>query len=278
LPALASRIYTLCDAKDGLKDGLITDPRRCDFKPARDLPVCAGADAPDCFTSAQIKTLETIYSDLVLNGKRIAPGWPVGAEITASNGRSGWDGWIVRDDGLSQSAQYADSALKFMVFPKPDPEYQMMRFNLERDAHLFDEPGKLISATDPNLAPFRDRGGKILMYIGWADPALNPVRGIEYYETVANRMGPSTRDFFRLYMLPGVFHCSGGVGPACFDPLAQVIPWVEQGKAPEAIVASQPEGGKTLRTRPLCPHPQVARYKGSGNPDDAANFTCGASL
>jgi feruloyl esterase len=99
--------------------------------------------------------------------------------------------------------------------------------------------------------------------------------GVEYYESVIRRMGASTRDFFRLYMMPGVFHCSGGVGPACFDPLATLIPWVEQGKAPEAIVASQvAEGGKVLRTRSLCPYSQVARYKGQGSVDDAGSFQC----
>ena len=274
LPLLARRIYDLCDAKDGLKDGLITDPRGCDFQPSRDLPACSGGDGPDCFTSGQIATLTTIYSDLSLNGKRVAPGWPVGAEIAGPNGHSGWDGWILRDQGLSQSAQFADSAMKYMVFPKPIPEYDLMRVNLERDAHLFDDLGKQVSALDPNLAPFRDRGGKILMYIGWADPALNPRSGIEYYEAVLKQLGPSAREFFRLYMMPGVFHCSGGVGPACFDPLARVIPWVEQGKAPETIVASQIESGKTLRTRPLCPYPTAAHYKGSGSPDEAANFRC----
>jgi len=277
LKVLADRVYARCDEKDGLKDGLIGDPRRCDFQPARDLPVCASGDGADCFTAAQIKTLETIYGDVVLNGRRVAQGWPVGAEIAGPNGRSGWDGWILKDGGLSQSAEYAESALRYMIFPQPDPAYELTRFNLEREAHLFDEPGKLIGATDPDLSRFRDHGGKILMYMGWADPALNPLMGVQYYESVLRRMGPSARDFFKLYMLPGVFHCSGGVGPACFDPLARVIPWVEQGQAPGAIVASQVEGGKVLRTRPLCPYPQAAAYQGRGSIDDAANFRCAGS-
>jgi len=277
LKVLADRVYSRCDEKDGLKDGLIGDPRRCDFQPARDLPVCASGDGADCFTPAQIKTLETIYGDLVLNGRRAAPGWPVGAEIAGPNGRSGWDGWILKDGGLSQSAEYAESALRYMIFPQPDPAYELTRFNLERQAHLFNELGKLIGATDPDLSRFRDRGGKILMYMGWADPALNPLMGVEYYESVLRRMGPSARDFFKLYMLPGVFHCGGGAGPACFDPLARVIPWVEQGLAPGAIVASQVEGGKVLRTRPLCPYPQAAAYQGRGSIDDAANFRCAGS-
>jgi feruloyl esterase len=274
LKLLADRVYARCDAKDGLKDGLITDPRACDFEPSRDLPVCSGAEAADCFTSAQIKTLDTIYADVVLNGKRVAPGWPKGAEIAGPTGKSGWDGWIMREKGLSQSAQYAESAVRYMIFAKPDPEYDLARFNLERDAKLFDEAGKILNATDPDLTRFRSHGGKILMYMGWADPALNPYMGVEYYESVVKQMGPETREFFKLYMMPGVFHCSGGVGPACFDPLSLVIPWVEKGTAPGTIVAEQREGAKVVRTRPLCAWPEVAKYNGQGSPDDSASFRC----
>jgi hypothetical protein len=161
-----------------------------------------------------------------------------------------------------------------MVFPKPDPSYELTRFNLERDVHLFDWIGKLMNATDPDLTRFRDRGGKLLMYSGWADPAVNPFIGLGYYESVMQRMGASARDFFRLYMMPGVFHCGGGVGPACFDPLANLIPWVEQGRVPESIIVSQMRDGKSLRTRLLCPEPQVAEYRGQGPVDDAASFRC----
>jgi feruloyl esterase len=274
---VADRVYAKCDAIDGVTDGLITDPRRCGFKPSRDLPVCDNGDGEQCFTVAQIHALETIYGDVVLNGKRAAFGFPPGAEIAGPNGKSGWDGWILRDDGLSQSAQYAESALRYMIFPRPDPGYQLTQFNLEKDAGRFEWVGKLMNATDPDLSRFQQRGGKLLMYFGWADPALNPLTGVEYYESVKQKMGDSTRDFFRLYMLPGVFHCSSGVGPACFDPLANLIPWVEKGKAPETIVASRVEGGKTLRTRPICPYPQQAVYSGAGSIDDAASFRCAAA-
>jgi feruloyl esterase len=274
LKLLAERVYAQCDDKDGLKDGLIDDPRRCDFRTSRDLPVCAGADEADCFTEAQAKVLDTIYSDLVLNGKRVAPGVPAGAEIAGPNGTSGWDGWILREGQLSQSAVFAETALRYMVFPKPDPAYELSRFNLEQDAHRFDWIAKLMNSTDPDMARFRDRGGKILMYFGWADPALNPLLAVEYYESVLARMGPSARDFFRLYMMPGVFHCGGGAGPACFDPLASVIQWVEQGKAPDPLVASQVHEGKTVRTRLLCPYPEVARRQGDGSIDEAGSFRC----
>jgi feruloyl esterase len=274
LKLLADAVYARCDSTDGLKDGLIDDPRRCDFKPARDLPVCSGTDRADCLTPAQLETVVTIYSDVVVDGKRLSPGFPVGAEIAGPNGRSGWDGWIVRDGELSQSASMALSALRYMVFPKPAPDFQLAQFDMGRDLPRLRSLAALMSATDPDLSRFRARGGKLLMYFGWADPALNPLLGIEYYEQAEKVLGPGTRDFFKLYMMPGVFHCSGGVGPACFDVLTQIVPWVEQDKAPEQIVARQEEGGRTVRSRPLCPYPMVARHSGSGSVDDAANFRC----
>ena len=274
LKLLADRIYSRCDAVDGITDSIIADPRRCDFQPSRDLPACSGADGQDCFTASQIRTLETIYGPLVLNGKTVAPGWPVGPEIAGPNGVSGWNGWIVRETGIGQAATYAESALRYMVFDKPDPAYQLVQFNLEKDAGKFDWIGKVMNATDPDLSGFRDRGGKLLMYFGWADPALNPLMGIGYYEDVLRQMGQSTHDFFKLYMMPGVFHCSGGVGPASFDPLNQIVRWVEHGRVPDRIVASQVDSGKTTRTRPLCPYPQVAQYSGQGSTDDHTNFRC----
>ena len=121
LKLLADRIYARCDAADGLKDGLIRDPRTCDFQPSRDLLVCSVSEGPDCFTPAQIKTLETIYADVVMNGKRVAPGWPKGAEIAGPNGKSGWDGWIMRESGLSQSALYRGERGALHDFPSPIP-------------------------------------------------------------------------------------------------------------------------------------------------------------
>ncbi len=274
LNLLAARVYDRCDARDGLKDGLIDDPRNCDFKVSRDLPKCTDGDRPDCFTPAQAETVEAIYSPVVHNGKRLSPGFPAGAEIAGPNGKSGWDGWIVRDGELSQSASMALSALRFMVFPKPGPEYRIERFDFDKDLDPLQRVASLMSATDPDLSRFRARGGKLLMYFGWADPALNPLLGIEYHDRVRAAMGGDTGDFFRLFLIPGMFHCSGGAGTGCFDVLQRIVPWVEEGKAPDSILASRLENGKTLRTRPLCPYPQVARFKGSGSIDDAANFRC----
>ena len=112
------------------------------------------------------------------------------------------------------------------------------------------------------------------MYYGWADPQLNPLMGVEYFEQVNQKMGTATGDFVRLFMVPGMFHCGGGVGTSTFDAATPIVNWVEAGKAPEHIQASRVVAGKVVRTRPLCPYPQVARYKGSGSIDESANFTC----
>jgi feruloyl esterase len=275
LPALAAKIYDTCDAKDGLKDGIIDDPRRCDFQPARDLPKCeAGADRPDCFTSAQIGTLDKIYGEVTSAGKRIFPAWPVGTEIAGQNGRSGWDPWTVHDGGPTQGMIFGETFFRYLAFGKPDPQYDLYQFDLDKDPARLEGIHQILDATDTDLTRFQQRGGKILMYFGWADPALNPMMGLEYYEAVQARMGTGTTDFFRLFMVPGMFHCGDGPGPNQFDTTGPLSEWVERGTAPQTIRANKITDGKLARSRPLCVYPQVARYKGTGSIDDFANFTC----
>ena len=274
LPLLAEKIYAQCDAQDGLKDGLIDDPRRCGFEATRDLPQCDAGDQPGCFTAGQIGALEKIYGDVVSQGKRIFPGWPVGAEIAGPNGRSGWDPWFVNDAGPTTDVAFSQAFFRYLAFSKPDPTYDLSQFNLDRDPPRLEAIHQILDATDTDLSRFEQRGGKILMYFGWADPALNPLTGVEYYEQVSQRMGAATGGFFRLFMVPGMFHCNGGVGADTFDKLGPLAGWVERGTAPDAIPASRVIGGKVVRTRPLCAYPEAARYKGSGSTDDAANFAC----
>ncbi|HET8550634.1 MAG TPA: tannase/feruloyl esterase family alpha/beta hydrolase, partial [Bryobacteraceae bacterium] len=271
---LADRIYALCDASDGLQDGLIDDPRRCGFRPAEHLTKCAAGDGPDCFTEAQIQSLEAVYGDLPIQGQPALPGLPPGGEIAGLNGRSGWDPWLVREGQPRIGELFAQTFFAYLAYPKKDPNYQLSQFDFERDTPKLEAIRSLLDATDTDLSAFRERGGKLLMWFGWADPALNPMMGVNYYEGVRQKMGPATGDFFRLYMMPGVFHCAGGVGPDSFPRLAALIDWVEQGKTPERLVATRFESGKPVRTRPLCPYPRVARYTGSGSIDDAENFRC----
>ena len=276
LQLLSDRIYALCDEKDGLKDGLIDDPRRCDFRPARDLPQCAeGSDRPDCFTAAQSGSLEKIYGDVTSNGNRIFPGWPVGAEIAGPNGRSGWDNWLIHEKGQPTiSRNFGESFFRYLAFPEKNPAYDLNSFNLDKDPARLEWIHAVLDATEPDLSGFNRRGGKLLMYFGWADQALNARMGVEYYESVLAQMGPRTTDFFRLFMVPGMFHCSGGVGCSSFDKLTPLMQWVELGAAPERLIGARTIGGMTDRTRPLCPYPQIARYKGTGSPDEAASFVC----
>jgi feruloyl esterase len=147
-------------------------------------------------------------------------------------------------------------------------------FDIDKDPLRMEELHQILDANDPDLSPFRRRNGKILMYFGWADPQLNAKMGVEYYEQVVEKMGTSTSDFFRLFMVPGMFHCGGGVGTSQFDAATPLLKWVEEGGAPTRIEASRVVSGKVVRTRPLCVYPQVARYQGSGSIDDAANFSC----
>ena len=281
LGLLANRVYEQCDAKDGLKDGLIDDPRRCDFIPARDLPHCAqGTDQPDCFTVNQIHALERIYGDVMSHGERFFPGWPVGAEIAGPNGQSGWIGQEINGpNGAGAWTQYGYNFLRFIVSPKEgtidaDPAKAFSQFDLDKYSTQVEEAHQVIDANDPDLTLFRKHGGKLLMYFGWADPQLNPKMGVDYYEKASAAMGDSTTDFFRLFMVPGMFHCGGGVGTSVFDSATPLVKWVEAGEAPVRIEASRVLDGKVVRTRPLCPYPQVARYKGSGSIDDSSSFTC----
>ncbi|MDQ6708191.1 MAG: tannase/feruloyl esterase family alpha/beta hydrolase [Acidobacteriota bacterium] len=275
LKLLSDTIYAQCDSKDGLKDGLISDPRDCHFEPVRDLPKCdASGDRADCFTSGQIETLNTIYTDLTSGGKRIFPGWPVGAEAAGANGKSGWDGWIVREGGPSTGTTFAETFFRYLAFAKPDASFSLSSFDPGRDHPRLEPIHELLDATDTDLSAFQRRGGKILMYFGWADPALNPLMGIDYYERVSKQMGPSTTDFFRLFMVPGMFHCGGGIGTSAFDAVTPLISWEEKSEAPDSILASRLTDGKVARTRPLCAYPEIAKYKGSGSIDEAASFTC----
>lgn len=278
LRLLAERIYALCDEKDGLKDGLIDDPRRCGFQPGRDLPRCAaGASEEGCFTAAQIGTLEKIYGDIQAGGRRYFPGWPVGAEVAGADGRSGWDQWIVRENGGKTIAyQFADSILRHMAFPRKEQGIELTAFDVTKDAARLDWISAILDATNPDLSGFRDRRGKLLMYFGWADQSLNAQMGVDYYESVLRKHGAETTEFFRLFMQPGVFHCGGGVGAGSFEPLPVVVEWVERGKAPDRITGVRTVDGKVVRTRPLCPYPQTAKYNGAGSIDEAENFHCAA--
>ena len=278
---VADKVMAKCDAIDGLKDGLIDDPRKCNFDPIKDVPQCtAGADSADCLTGAQAAAIAKVYSGPVSNGKPFFPGFMPGSEqVTSLFGGgtgSGWMNVIIPAQPNAKPADFnlAEGIIQYLVPTPPKPDYDYRKFNFDTDIHLLDNWSKLADAKDPDLSKFKKRGGKLLMTYGWADTILQPMAGVNYYEKALSKNGPDTRDFFRLFMVPGMSHCSGGIGPDRHDPMTVIVNWVEKGEAPASISASRVVNNQVVRTRPLCPYPQVARYKGQGSIDEAVNFSC----
>ena len=281
LRLVAEKIMDRCDAVDGLKDGLIDDPRACRFDASRDVPACSvGTDTPDCLTAAQAATINKIHDGPISRRKPFITGYMPGSEAvtTALNGttNSGWVGAIVPAQPGAKPADFnlAEGVMRYLILDPPQPEYDFMKFDYDRDPSLVKRWSKLADAKDADLSKFRKRGGKVIMTYGWADQILQPMMGVNYYEAVVAKNGRSTTDFARLFMMPGVAHCGGGIGPDRVDATTAVIDWVEKNKAPDSLVATKVTNGTVARTRPLCPYPQVARYKGQGSIDDAANFSC----
>lgn len=274
LALLQNSILAACDADDGVEDGMLTDPRRCDVAPV-DLPRCApGRLQADCVTVEQLAAIETVYAEVTINGRRIYAGFSFGGE----NDRGGWDVWIVDMDTAQAQAipnlQYAfgTQLYKNFVFSDPNWDYTHYDFSTwETDTAAMAER---LNATSTDLARFRDAGGKIIYWTGWSDLALSPLATIDYYEKL--KAGDSAADdYARLYMLPGVLHCSDGRGPDRVDWIEAIRAWVEEGRAPDRLVASKlDESGNTTLTRPVCPYPQVAVYTGDGRTNDEASFTC----
>jgi Tannase and feruloyl esterase len=278
---VAQKVMEKCDGADGLTDGLIDDPRACRFDASRDVPACrAGADAADCLTAPQAAAINKIYSGPSSKGKPFIGGFMPGSEAatTAANGTtsSGWVGAIVPAQPGAKPADFnlAEGVMRYLILDPPRPDYDAMTFDYDRDTALVARWSKLADAKDADLSRFRKSGGKLIMTYGWADQILQPMMGVEYYEAVMARNGRNTSDFARLFMMPGVAHCGGGLGPDRVDAVTAVIDWVEKNQAPDSLLASKVTSGAVVRSRPLCPYPQVARYRGQGSIDDTANFRC----
>jgi feruloyl esterase len=253
--ALHDAVLQACDALDGVKDRVIENPRQCKFDPA--VLLCKAEDSAACLTPAQVETARRVYK-----GPGLFPGLEYGSE-------GGWNGTLANPVGIAYD-QY-----RYFVFNNPEWDYRT--FNIERDVPLFDKAiGMTMNSSDANLRPFFDHGGKLLMYHGWADPGIPAGNSVEYYTEVVKRAGADVKpsDVVRLFMLPGVGHCGGGDGPSTFDALGALDRWRERGTPPDSITASHSTNGVVDRTRPLCPYPQVARYKGTGDTNVAANFEC----
>jgi feruloyl esterase len=265
-----------CDANDGVRDGIITDPRSCDFDPGT--LACAAGQSGDCLTSAQVDSARLLYQGAVnlRTGEPIYPGLEPGGE-GPQPGNPGW-GMLV---GGEQPFSISTSVINGMAFA--NPEFDWRSFDFDRDvAFVRGRLSHLLDAVDADLRDFRDQGGKLILYHGWNDPGVMPREVINYYDKLASfaeRTGErdglaATRDFARLFMMPGMGHCRGGDGPDQADFMSALMTWVEEGRVPERIIASRMRDGAVDMTRPLCPHPEVAQYRGRGNTNDAANFQC----
>jgi feruloyl esterase len=262
--AIHNAALAACDANDGVKDGVIEDPTRCNFDPK--MMECKGADSSTCLTSAQVETVRKIYASVtnLRTKQEIFPGHEPGSEM-------GWNTMASPNPfGLGTDL------FKYVVFQNPNWDYKSFNFDSDVSATL--KTAGDLNAMDANIKGFLSRGGKIIQYHGWGDPQISPRSSVNYYKSVLDTLGGASQVMgsYRLFMIPGMAHCGGGDGTSTFDMLAALEQWVEANKPPERIEASRIRDGKVDRTRPLCPYPQVAVYKGSGSTDESGNFVCQA--
>ena len=285
LPAIQKAALDACDALDGVKDGIISNPAQCHFDPA--VRLCKTGDGLDCLTQPQIDALRKLYEGARdSKGKLVFPGFTMGDETA-------WKPWVVGEDpGGSLFSQFVQNNFRYVV--TGDPKWNVLTANFDETLRQSNEKSAAdLDSTNPDLSQFAGRGGKLILYHGWNDPANSPWNTIAYYKEVQKAMGAEKADSFtRLYMIPGMEHCAGGPGPSAFGQFGMgtanrpanglfdsLQDWVEKGSPADDVVATkyaQGAGGamKAVMTRPLCAYPAVAKYKGSGDSNDAANFTC----
>jgi len=256
---LHKAVLAACDGLDGVKDGLIDNPRACHFDPATLL--CKGADSDACLTAAQVETVKINFADIRNNkGQLVWTGYEPGGEA----------GYRTLQNIPTQVPNFQWDSIR--IVGHQDANYAAQQFDLERDVELSDKAG--IDVLTFDLSAFHKHGGKLLLFHGWSDPAIPPGNTVNFYEGVQKQMGGRQDDWMRLFMVPGMGHCGGGLGTDQFNKMAVIERWREDGKAPEQIPAAHVSNGQVDMTRPLCPYPQVAVYKGSGSTNDAANFSC----
>ncbi len=290
LPAIHAAVLAACDASDGVKDGVINDPPRCHFDPG--VLLCKGRETRTCLTAPQIGAIKKLYAGVKdSHGRQIFPGTVPGAE----QGQGGWGPWIIgQSPGQSLMSAFGENYFRYMVFD--DPAWSPLRANIDTAVQTADEKtAQALNSVNSDLSRFAARGGKLILYHGWNDPAISPYNTIDYYRSVSKKMGAEkTASFVRLYMIPGMQHCLGGPGASSFGQLgtttakgpkhglyAALEEWVEKNNPPSGIVATKfvddNPGKPAQMTRPLCAYPEIAKYKGTGDTNDDSNFTCEAN-
>jgi feruloyl esterase len=276
LGALYRGVLSACDSADGVTDGVLDDPRRCTFDPAA-LQCPAGQDGPACLTPAQAGAARRVYEGLKdpKTGRQLYPGLARGSEPF----------WPHRNP--ANPFPIPLSHFRWLVFADADWDWRTFDFADAADYAAFVKAesahAPILNATSPDLRAFSKRGGRLIQWHGWNDQLIAPQNSIDYYESVVaffggpGRGGAAATDvqsFYRLFMAPGMAHCSGGTGPTTFDMQAALEAWVERGVAPDRIEATRSINGIVDRARPLCAYPKTAVYKGTGDTNDAANFVC----
>ena len=239
---------------DTLHEGFLNNPEQCtfDFSTLR----CKGAESNECLTQPQLNAVEMFYGGLKnKKGEVIFAGQALGNPVTPMRS--------------NQNIATITDTVRIWAFQ--NASYDWHSFDLDRDMPIIDQKIGFVDATDPDLKKFRAHGGKLLLYAGWGDTGITPKNTVEYYQGVTKKMGKDTSDFARLFMVPGMGHCRGGDGPDSFDTIGTLEKWREKGQAPAAIAAVNKTSGLS---RPLCAYPQYAKYKGTGNLKDAANWSC----
>ena len=265
LRVLHAAVMKKCDKVDGLVDGIISDPRDCRFD-VSSVQCPSGKDGADCLTSAQATAAAKLYDGpRNSKGERLVPGYRMyGSELD-------WRADIRFDLGKGY--------LRYLGFVQnPPADYDPRSFNFDTDVVKLEEMARLYDSVAPyeapNLDEFHKSGGKLIVYHGWADATVSALGTLDYYAKVVDRGGgiDEVKSWFRVFMVPGMHHCARGNAPNTFDMLEAMVAWVERGEAPDRIIATQTDGDKVVRTRPLFPYPTVARYTGKGDANDAANW------
>ena len=249
-----------CDAKDGVTDRVVENPRSCGFDPAT--LQCGTDNRASCLTPQQVEAVRSVYAGVIVGPTVLMPGPTPGGEPL----------W-----GAFTPNAFPIGANYFRDLVMKDPTWDIATFDVARDIPraMAADVGEFMT-TRTDLRDFFARGGKLMLWHGWTDGMIPAGNTVEYYERTLASSGAEAKDGMRLFMLPGVDHCDGGEGPSNFDALGTIDAWVESGQAPERLVVRRPLEGGAERSRPLCAYPQVAWYKGTGSTDNEASFVCRA--
>jgi pimeloyl-ACP methyl ester carboxylesterase len=272
LAMLQEAVLAQCDELDGVKDGILNDPTACDFDLSA-LPACPDdVIGEDCFTISQLKAIQTVYGGIASDQGEIYPGFPPGGE----NEAGGWMPWITGPNEGSMelgfpSLQFGFGTEMFKYLFLQDPEWDYSTYDFSDFFEKTHYASAYLDATSSDYSDFKKRKGKMIIYHGWNDPALSAYATIEHYKALEAR-DPAIRDYVRLFLLPGVLHCSSGPGPDKTDWIGLLRDWVENGNAPDRVVMSKVKDGEVTMTRPVFPYPRKAIYDGKGDPNNESSF------